>query len=190
MERISPDQRALTDAAASLLSESGFRVAAENLGQGADVLMAENRYAVAMIVEAKSWRERPRLDELQTTFANWAAKREAGPRMWDLYLVLLLQDVLGDEDLVEAERFAGDLQLVRKIVRAGLPADRKSVADALASLLPLEVPDRTRLPEPLADLEEQLVQRGLSAELARRAVAGFVARRGSEDADVESPDEY
>lgn len=165
----------LTNAADAVLTDTGFITAVAEFAD--NVLVAEDGRSLAAVLSAKSWSDLRGIDELQTSFANWAAENGAGAKIWELYLIVLLQDVLSEEDLREAERLSSDLRYVRKIIRAGVGADDASVRDALAPLLPLSVPQSADMPEPLAELESALIARGLAPEEAANAITEFMSRR-------------
>jgi hypothetical protein len=166
----------VTEMAEDVLRASGFSTRVEPVGERYDVLMAENDFGLAAIVSAKNWTDVAKdLPELQLGLANWAAERGAGAKQWDLYLVILVSDVLQDSDLAAATDAATDLRMVRKIIRAGVPPDRVDVRKALAPLLPLGGPTQAEALAPLRELEARLPTHGLTSEQALSAIAAFLA---------------
>lgn len=173
----------LAEKAQDLLTQAGFDTRTQVLANQADVLLAENDYAVAAVLSAKSWKDvSGRLPDLQVAVANWAADRDAGAKQWDLYLILLLSDVLDDSELSSATDLTSDLRFVRKIVRAGVKPENAEIRKALAPLLPLEPPTRGELLSPMEELERRLPAHGLTPAMVESALAEFLAaEKGSSD---------
>lgn len=143
------------------------------------VLAAEDEYFVIAVLAGDSWADiRSRVSPVEISLANYTSRQGAAAKLWDLYLVCLVQERFADAaDFDDAERFEADTTRVRKYIRDGVLPEESEVRQALAPFLPLRPPTSQATVDPLQSLEEKLRTRGINAEMARVAVESFVRSR-------------
>lgn len=161
--------------ALATLERYGYRtseIALQDIGE--TVQVAEDAYSVILVLTAPDWPLlRQRAMKTEVAFANWAAAANAGPKQWDLYLVLLLRGRMAPEWVPSAEALCSDTRFARKIVRT-VSADTEDVfRTALAPLLPFRLATGSSTAEPLQMLEARLTQRGVAPDMAARAIESF-----------------
>lgn len=164
---------ALLGAAGRLLEQSHFTVASDYLSPARlPWLLAENGLFALGVVAAHTLDDLVALESFATS-AIADRIREAGPKRWDAYLVLLARE--GRE--ARGTRAVRDLQdntrLLRRVVQLGVHADEESVRSALRPFLPLPPPIQHWPSSPIQDLEDELVLQGIEPDRAREAVLGF-----------------
>lgn len=161
--------------AGSILGEQGFHV--EVVGDGIDLVLAENKYFVVAVVATNTVRDLIMVEPMAfDALAQRTASATLGPKKWDTYLVLLTQErPLGDEDVTrELYAINYDTSRSRRIAHTGVDPTPDDISRALAPFLEPATPATSAVhSDPLASLLEALVSRGVDADLAQRAVTAF-----------------
>lgn len=161
--------------AGSVLEGQGFHV--ETLGDGIDLVLAENRYFVVAVAATNTIRDLIMAEPV--AFGALAQRTDAatlGPKKWDTYLVLLTQErALGDEEVTK-DLFAinYDTSRSRRIAHTGVDPTPDDMSRALAPFIePATSTTFAVEADPLRSLLDVLVARGVDADLAQRAVTAF-----------------
>jgi len=164
---------AVTDAfehCRSALVEGGFVVEDQVVDGLGDVLIAETRYALVMVVSADSELIGRQAEQAQAHLTRLAA-RHPSPLAWDLYLVLALaSDHIRPDGIVEG--LLGDTRYARKLVVAG---DLAATERGLRALMPLRSVPRIELTDPLGAVRDYLVGAEVDIALADAALTAFEA---------------
>ncbi|MGH7964817.1 MAG: hypothetical protein ACRERD_23885 [Candidatus Binatia bacterium] len=104
------------------------------------------------------------------------AQSNAGPKVWDSYVVLLTQEqsVESDEASRALYEINYDTARMRRIAHIGVEASLVGMREVLAPFVaPRAVSDASVSERPLGLLLRALVSRGVSQDLATRAVTAF-----------------
>jgi hypothetical protein len=146
---------------AEILSKNGFAVR-----RGDDEVIAENVYALVMVVEVPTESRTELIDDAQARLTQLAASRPSA-RRWDLYLVLAVDPNRYDEI---REAYEADTRYARKLIITGGP-DR--LEKLLRPLLPLRPTPEIALADPLAEVKRHLLASDVPEDLADAAVRSF-----------------
>lgn len=161
--------------AKGVLEAQGYRV--ELATAGIDLLIAENPYFVVAVAAMITIQDLVLNEGLaEASLANRLDDSVIGPKRWDAYLVLLTQERSSEDDATTRDLYAinYDTARLRRIAHTGVDATPEAVSHALA---PFIAPSESTSPEiqddPFAALVDALASRGVSRELADRAVTAF-----------------
>lgn len=161
--------------AKGVLEGQGYRV--ESSTAGVDLVLAENPYFVVAVAAMNTIQDLLLGEGLaETSLANRINDSSIGPKKWDAYLVLLTQERSPEDDATTRDLYAinYDTARLRRIAHTGVDATPEAVAHALA---PFIAPSEATSPEiqhdPFVALVDALASRGVSRELADRAVTAF-----------------
>jgi hypothetical protein len=155
----------------------GQAFSVEKIEQTMDLLLAENEYFIVAVVASHT------IQDLRDSqgFAEGilAARLDAealGPKKWDVYLVLLTQEVAAEDDTITRELYAinYDTTRLRRVAHTGVSATQESVSRALAPFIaPVQTRGGAIHKEPMDSLFAALNERGVDPDLASRAIAAF-----------------
>jgi hypothetical protein len=162
--------------ARSVLSDEGYAV--EDVRTGDVVfLLAENAYflvgvsatpTIAQLLLAEGLVEAALSDRLSSS--------DAGPKIWDTYLVLLTQERSPETPFVTKGLYEinYDTARLRRIAHAGVDASRLAVSSALSPFIaPLELENPVVTENPFESMVRVLTTHGVEQQVARRAVDAF-----------------
>jgi hypothetical protein len=173
--RVRSDDELVALAKAALTSE-GYRVE-EVEANSLRMLVAENRYFIVAVV-ATSTIQQLLLGE--DTASRLLQERligaDVGPKVWDLYLVLLTQERLPNGGEVTRNLFAinYDTRGIRRIVHSGVAPTLTAVRAALTPFVrPVELDDPGIAADPFQSFIYALTERGVDLDTASRAVSAF-----------------
>jgi len=135
-----------------------------------------------------------RWPEAQSRLVNLMSERlnRLDPKSWDGYLVLAASGVPTDRDQRAMADIEYDTSRVRKIVFADRPDNVSGLISDLRPLLPLDV-HNTNSSQPASEwfqqLEEELVEQGLSREPVSAVLEAYQANRPLLEAIYDALDE-
>ncbi len=136
-----------------------------------NALVAETPYALVLCFEAEWEQLEDRVEQVQAELTNMAAEHPS-PRSWDLYVVVVLQQVDRRFDAVR-EAIENDIRYARKIVVPLTDGTRAEAERALRPLLPLKPITELPLIDPLQAVRRELLELKVDAQLVEAAVRGF-----------------
>lgn len=165
--------------AQDVLSNAGYHV---KKIPGTAVLLAENKYSILGLTATATVRdietaESVLVEIIQDSIRN--LRVELGPKSWEMYLVLLTREELGEQDSIvrTISEIRYDMRQFRRVVRVGVSATERDVRRALVSFLDFpELGDGELAEDPLALLSSALVEHGITKEKADRAVGIYRTR--------------
>lgn len=167
--------RELLQLSEAVLTAQGFHV--ENIRDGVDLLIAENRYFIIAVAAMNTISNLILAEPLALeTLAKRIEAVALGSKKWDTYLVLLTQERSAEDDEVTRDIYSinYDTSRLRRIAHTGVDATREAVEHALA---PFVEPATPVSPEAssgaLELLLEALVAHGVDEEVAHRAIRAF-----------------
>lgn len=162
------------------LTAAGYRSAIVTLGRFPRVLLAENPYALVAVFELEGWDGATEgVADVQAELTRIATGASQSAIRWDLYVVLHVRHPgLQAIPSEVVEIIESDTKYTRKFVRVNLSRDPLRLDRALRPLLPLRPRLSLEAVDPLVLLKHELVNQGLSDELAASSVESF-ARSGS-----------
>jgi hypothetical protein len=141
------------------------------------LLIAHDRFFIVAVGAA------PSLDELMALepqaveeLSRRVAVSTLGAKQWDLYLVLLANQLAPDDGRTSSELVTinYNTRLVRRIAHAGVLATVEAIERVLRPFLPLpQTRDSAVLEDALLLLERELPLHGVDEGLAGRAIAAF-----------------
>lgn len=167
----------------TILASQGFQV--ESMGEPFDLIVAENSNFVVAVAAMNTIQnlilaEPVALDALSDRIQSV----ELGPKKWDTYLVLLTQEKSAEIDEVTRDLYAinHDTSRLRRIAHTGVDATPEAVRNALAPFIePVTTTTLVTNTHPLESLLSTLISRGISEELAKRAVNAFLQGASLDD---------
>jgi hypothetical protein len=158
-----------------VLEDEGYSV--EFLTSGVNLVLAENPYFVVAVAAMSTIQELLLIEGIaEATLAARLSESAIGPKKWDAYLVLLTQERSPEDDATTRDLYAinYDTARLRRIAHTGVDATPEAVAHALAPFVaPVEATSTEMHQDPFVALVDALATRGVSRELANRAVAAF-----------------
>ncbi|MDE0268963.1 MAG: hypothetical protein OXI96_08010 [Acidimicrobiaceae bacterium] len=171
--------------AQDVLSNAGYQV--KKIPQnGITVLLAENKYSILGLTATATIRDIETAESALAGIMQDAirdSRVELGPKSWEMYLVLLTREKLGEQDAITRTitrtifEIRYDMRQFRRIVRVGVSATERAVRRALVSFLDFpELGDRTFAMDPLELLSSALAEHGITKEKADRAVGIYRTR--------------
>ena len=166
---------ALVLLARDVLAQAGYhhRQISEN---GETVLLAENRYLIMGLAATATISDFAAAESALTAIIQneiSSSRVELGRKSWELYLVLMTQEKLGEQttDTQTLFEIGYDSSRFRRIVRVGVIATERAVRRALSMFLDLPESDTGGFPaDPLSALSAMLVEQGFDKEIADRVV--------------------
>ena len=174
----------LLQLARDVLLDAGF--ALEETEGEPHLLLAENRYFLVAIAATPTIEQLLEAESLtESILAHRLSESDAGAKVWDAYVVLLTQErSLENENSARAlYQINYDTSRVRRIAREAVPPTIAGVRAALAPFVaPREISESSVSADPLVLLRAELQKRGVSEELASRAVSAF--EQGASLADI------
>lgn len=178
-----PD-RELLGLARSVLEGEAFEV--EMVEGTVPLLLAENRYFVVAVVATATITdlinvESPASDEL----AQRVSRGDAGPKLWDAYLVLLTQERSPDAARFTRELYQinYDTSRLRRLAHTGVPKTLTGVRTALTPFVrPISLEGPVVAIDPFDSVAMSLVRRGVDQDFAAKAIEAF--RYGGDVGDV------
>jgi hypothetical protein len=151
----------------SVLEAGGYDIETREIDGIEPVLLAETLYALVMVVAVPGDDVERFIEDAQATLTRVAAVHPS-PRSWDLYLVLVADEIRSYDEV--RERYEADTRYARKLIVTG---GRDRTEQLLRSLLPLRPAAEIALPDPLAEVREQLLATGTNSELVEAAITSF-----------------
>jgi len=162
--------------ARAVLSGEQYRVE-EVSDHGIPMLLAENYYFIVGVAAAPTIAQLVLAEGVaEDVLARRLGEADVGPKVWDAYLILLTQEGLseGGEATRNLFRINYDTQAIRRIAHSGVGPTLAEVRHALTPfVVPIELDDPTIAGDAFKSFTDALIQRGISRELATRAVAAF-----------------
>ena len=159
--------------ARTVLSEAGFAQEKVKL-QDTAVLLAENEYCIVALAAT------PTMDDLVAAEPHLEAylrkgveDADIGPKLWDVYVVLLTQEKPSEQGsgLLPLFTINYDTRGFRRIARVGIEATTQGVRNALISFVePVKLENRELTTAPLVALSDELISYGIEESVATRAV--------------------
>jgi hypothetical protein len=144
-----------------------------------EVLLAEDAYFVVAATAAKSL-ARVRVIEpfLSAYLSERMAERPVGDKIWDGYVVLLIEERFVDLDgTTSVYDLLYDTSYVRRMVSLGVRPNKQSLKNALRPFLALpRVEVQEVLGDVLGDLADALATEGIERTQAAQAVETFRSR--------------
>jgi hypothetical protein len=160
--------------ARDVLQEQGYTV--ELATNGVDLVLAENPYFVVAVAAMNTIQDLLLSEGLaEATIVERLNRSVVGPKKWDAYLVLLTQERSSDDETTrDLYAINYDTARLRRIAHTGVDATSEAVAHALAPFVaPAEATNPDIHEDPFLALVDALASRGVSRELAARAVTAF-----------------
>ncbi len=178
-----PD-RELMGLARSVLEGEAFTV--EMIEEPIPLLLAENSYFIVGVVATATIKdligvEGPAAHEL----AQRVAVGDAGPKLWDAYLVLLTQERSPDAGWVTRDLYQinYDTSRLRRLAHTGVPCTLTGVRTALNPFVrPITLDSPVVNIDPFVPMVASLVRRGVDKGVASKAVQAF--RQGGDVSDA------
>ena len=159
--------------ARNVLSEAGFAQEEVKL-QDTAVLLAENEYCIVALAAT------PTMDDLVAAEPHLEAYlnkgvggADIGPKIWDIYVVLLTQEKPSEQGsgLLPLFEINYDTRGFRRMARVGIEATTQGVRNALIPFVPpVKLEDKEITTAPLVALSDELISRGIEESVATRAV--------------------
>lgn len=170
--------------AREVMVDAGFAI--EEIDAEPRLILAENRFFLVAIAAT------PTIEQLlvaesttESVLARRLSESDIGAKVWDAYVVLLTQErSLESEGAARAlYQINYDTSRVRRIARDAVPATMAGVRSVLAPFVaPREIDEPSVAADPLDLLRAELQNRGVSEDLASRAVLAF--EQGASLADI------
>lgn len=161
--------------AKSVLGDEGYSV--ESFSSGVDLVLAENAYFVVAVAAMNTIQDLLLIGgTAEASLTERINESAIGPKKWDAYLVLITQERSPEDDAITRGLYAINYDTVRlrRIAHTGVDATPEAVAHALAPFVaPAEATTTDVYEDPFVALVDALATRGVSRELANRAVAAF-----------------
>lgn len=173
----------LLDLSRTALLEQGFQV--EILSDGIDLVLAEDTHFIVAVAAMSTVRDLILAEPF--AYAALAKRIEAvalGPKTWDTYLVLLTQELAAESDSITRDLYSinYDTSRLRRIAHIGVAPTPSAVISALASFAPPSASYTTAAQtDAMRLLLQALIARGVSDDLAQRAVAAFAQGASLDD---------
>ena len=172
-----PD-RELMGLARSVLESESFNVEIVEIAEGGiPFLLAENSYFIVGVVATATIRD---LIGVEGPAAHDLAERvsagDAGPKLWDAYLVLLTQELSPDAASVTRDLYQinYDTSRLRRLAHTGVPCTLTGVRTALNPFVrPITLDAPVVSTDPFESMTASLVRRGVDEDLASKAVQVF-----------------
>lgn len=161
--------------AEEVLTGGGYRTKRVSVVDGAEVLLAENEFAIIALSSVRTT-ERLRFIESGAAVAlsNCVAASNVGAKRWDAYLVLLVEEEMNFDDRSDFFEITRNTSLFRRIVRVGVTPELESVKSVLSMFLPLaDRADPTVIVDALALLQAEMPAHGVSKQVVDDAMASF-----------------
>lgn len=178
-----PDRDLLGLARTVLVSE-GFEV--EMFEGEVPLLLAENKYFVVGVAATATIRDLIQAEGLAAQgLTERMSKADAGPKLWDAYLVLLTQERSPDAGSVTRELYQinYDTSRLRRLAHTGVPGTVAGVRTALTPFVrPITLDSPIVQIDPFDSMIASLTLQGVDRELAARAVDAF--RQGGNVGDA------
>ena len=179
-----PTDLELLNLAQGVLEQANFATEALEDAHGRYVL-AENAYAIVALIATSSLATLILAEQALEGFLQQRLEAQhIGPKIWDIYLVMLTRDtaVDGQENLRTLRQINYDKRRFRRIARSGVRANIENVRVALAVFVePAHLQEQDLFADPWLSLSAELVRGGVEKELASRAVHVFRAGGRVED---------
>lgn len=170
--------------ARSVLEAEGYEV--ELVEAELPMLLAENRYFILAVVATATIEG---LIEVEGSASEDLVQRvssgEAGPKLWDAYLVLMTQERSPDRSRVTRDLYEinYDTSRLRRLAHTGVPKTLSGVRNALTPFASPPVLERPMLNiDPFFALSKSLERRGVDENMANRAIEAF--RQGGDLSDA------
>jgi hypothetical protein len=163
-----------------VLTQHSFRVKEGPLegAEGVTWLLAESDYFLLGLVAGQSFDDLLVLEGFVAgALGALFETSELGPKRWDSYVVLLASSGTDQRGAPDVVRLQYNTRSLRRLVALGTPAHDDTVAQALATFLPLPEPPQGGLPSAFDELVAQLVINGVPEEQANSAVSNYRASR-------------
>ncbi len=161
--------------ARDVLRTAGFAV--EEVTGEPSLIFAENRYFVVAVTATSTIAQLLVAEgATEIALAERIARSDAGPKIWDSYVVLLTQEhsVENDEASRALYEINYDTARMRRIAHIGVEATAAGMREVLAPFVaPRSVADASVSESPLVLLLQALVSHGVNKDLAARAVTAF-----------------
>ncbi|MGC5172100.1 hypothetical protein ACLQ2Q_15770 [Microbacterium sp. DT81.1] len=174
----------LLQLARDVLLDAGF--ALEEIDGEPRIILAENRFFLVAIAATATIEQLLMAESLtESILALRLSENDVGAKMWDAYVVLLTQErSLENESTARAlYQINYDTSRVRRIAHDAVFPTIAGVRAALAPFVaPREIAEPSVTTDPLVLLREELKNRGVSEDLASRAVSAF--DQGASLADI------
>ncbi len=166
-----------------VLTQHDFRVSEMTLADAdaATWLLAESEYFLLALAAGASFDDLLVLEGfLAAALATVFEDRRLGPKRWDSYVVLLSSSGADQRGAPDVVRLQYNTRSLRRLVSLGVPSREETVAEALATFLPLPEPPPGMLRSAFDELVTQLVINGIPEDRAA-TVVGSYRRTGSID---------
>jgi len=173
--RISSSDADLLLLARDVLRAAGFAV--EEVPGEPSLIFAENRYFVVAVAAT------PTIAQLlvaegsaEAALAERLSRSDAGPKVWDSYVVLLTQERSVESDAASRALYDinYDTARMRRIAHIGVDATALGMREVLAPFVaPRAIVDTSVSERPLGLMLQALLSRGVDQEMATRAIAAF-----------------
>lgn len=167
----------------AVLLDQGFHV--EVVRGDVDLILAENSYFIIGVCALNTIHELILAEPIAlSTLALRAGSANLGPKKWDTYLVLLTQDKTGEDDAATRDLYAinYDTSRLRRIAHSGIDPTSAAVRHALAPFIePASSTTDSTKSDALDSLLHALTSRGVSDELANRAISAFAQGAALDD---------
>ena len=178
-----PD-RELLGLARSVLEGEAFEI--ELIEGTVPLLLAENSYFIVGVVATATIRD---LIDVEGPASHDLAQRvsvgDAGPKLWDAYLVLLTQERSPDAGRVTRDLYQinYDTSRLRRLAHTGVPGTLTGVRTALTPFVrPITLDSPVVNVDPFESMVQSLVRRGVDKDVASKAVEAF--RHGGDVGDA------
>ena len=159
-----------------VLTQHDFRVNERAL-DGADAatwLLAESEYFLLALAAGESFDDLLVLEGfLAAALATAFEDGNLGPKRWDSYVVLLSSAGTDQRGAPDVVRLQYNTRSLRRLVSLGIPAREDTVAEALATFLPLPEPLPGGLRSAFDELVAQLVINGIPEDQAATVVSSY-----------------
>jgi hypothetical protein len=159
-----------------VLIQHDFRVS-ERILDGADAatwLLAESEYFLLALAAGESFDDLLVLEGfLAASLATVFEDGKLGPKRWDSYVVLLSSSGADQRGTPDVVRLQYNTRSLRRLVSLGIPAHEDTVAEALATFLPLPESLPGGLRSAFDELVAQLVINGIAEDQAATVVSSY-----------------
>lgn len=140
-------------------------------------VLAENAYFLVGVVATPTIAQLLLAEGLvEAALSDRLASSDAGPKIWDTYLVLLTQERSPETAFVTKGLFEinYDTARLRRIAHAGVDLTKEAVASALSPFVaPVELENPVVTENPFQSMIRVLATHGIERQLAQRAVDAF-----------------
>lgn len=159
-----------------VLTQRGFHASERPLdGPGeATWLLAESDHFLLGVTTGETFEDLLVLEGyLAAALSALFDENDLGPKRWDSYVVLISSADADQRGAPDVVRLQYNTRSLRRLVCLGIPAREDTIAQALATFLPLPEPPPGGLPSAFDELVAQLVINGIPEEQAVPAVKNY-----------------